>query len=455
MTELSFPGNLTDVEELAVQLSTTGLGSDACESRARLFALATKALSITGEAAGGRTPVAFFVPGRIEVLGKHTDYAGGRAMVAAVERGFCVVALPRDDRQMVVIDAATGETVVFPAGAEIDPQTGTWSNTPMTVVRRVARNFLGAVRGADIAFLSDLTPDAGMGGSSALLAGVFLALAEVNQLASRDEYWHNIGNKVDLAGYLGAIESGQAFGTLEGDPDAGAFGGGEDLTAILCAESNNISQYSFRPVEFEKMFTVPPGYVFAVGTSGVAVEENRDTPLRLAAALLDLWRRETGRDDPHLAAALGSSPGAAERLAAIARTATGGEFSSEALLARLEHFIAESGEIIPSAGDALEGGDLRAFGRLVDRSQRGAEQLLKNQVPETVFLAASARKLGAAAASSFGFGFGGGVWALVEEGLADDFLADWLEAYSAEFPSHVKRACFFATGAGPAAFRVC
>ena len=100
MIELSFPGDLTDADELATQLFTTGLSRDACESKARLFARAAAALSVTGEAGSGRPPLAFFVPGRIEVLGKHTDYAGGRTMVAAVERGFCIAALPRDDRQI-------------------------------------------------------------------------------------------------------------------------------------------------------------------------------------------------------------------------------------------------------------------------------------------------------------------------------------------------------------------
>ena len=37
-----------------------------------------------------------FVPGRIEVLGKHTDYAGGRSLVAAVPRGFAA-----EGRQLV------------------------------------------------------------------------------------------------------------------------------------------------------------------------------------------------------------------------------------------------------------------------------------------------------------------------------------------------------------------
>ena len=265
-------------------------------------------------------PLAFFVPGRIEVLGKHTDYAGGRTMVAAVERGFCMVALPRDDRQIVVIDAASGETVVFHADPELKPPTGSWSNYPMTVARRVARNFPGALRGADLALASDLPPAAGMSSSSALMVGVFLVLAEVNQLAARDEYWHNIGNKTDLAGYLGTIENGQSFGTLEGDRGVGTFGGSEDHTAILCAEPNHISQYAYCPVEFEKLLPVPPGHVFAIGISGVVAEktgaalEKYNRASRLTSALVELWRRETGRDDPHLAAALGSSPDAAERL---------------------------------------------------------------------------------------------------------------------------------------------
>ena len=425
------------------------------------------------------------MPGRIEVLGKHTDYAGGRTMVAAVERGFCLVARPRDDRQIVVIDAQSGETVVFHADPELKPALGTWSNYPMTVARRVARNFPGAIRGVDLALASDLPPAAGMSSSSALMVGVFLVLAEVNQLPARDAYWHNIGNQTDLAGYLGTVENGQSFGTLEGDRGVGTFGGSEDHTAILCAVPNQISQYAYCPVEFEKLLPVPSGYVFAVGTSGVVAEktgaalEKYNRASRLTSALIKLWRRETGRNDPHLAAALGSSPDAAERLRSFVNAAAGekgvrnlfqtcpGELLGEkipdtfcevdraALAARLEHFMIESGDIVPRAGDALAGDDLRMFGRLVDRSQQAAEKLLGNQVPETIFLATAARRLARAAASAFGAGFGGSVWALVETDETKDFLAAWSDQYRAEFPQHSSLSRFFTTAAGPAAFRVC
>jgi galactokinase len=312
-----------------------------------------------------------------------------------------------------------------------------------------------------MALVSDLPPSAGLSSSAALTAAAFLVLSETNQLPARDEYWHNIGNKVDLAGYLGAIQSGQSFGTLEGDPDSGLFGGGEDHTAILCSESNHISQYAFCPVEFERMLHVPPGYVFAIGASGVipqgtdAAQQQRHTPRRLADALANLWRRETGRNDAKLADALSSTPDAAEQLKRLVETADVDAADRVAMVARLEHFMIESGEIIPEAGDALAGGDLRAFGRLVDRSQHLTERLLANQTPETLSLVASARKLGAVAASTFGAGFGGSVWALLETARADDILTAWADGYRAEFAQHSELSKFFLTGAGPAAFRVC
>ena len=56
----------------------------------------------------------WFVPGRIEVLGKHTDYAGGRSLICAAERGMCVVAAPRSDAFIRIADAIRGEALEVP-----------------------------------------------------------------------------------------------------------------------------------------------------------------------------------------------------------------------------------------------------------------------------------------------------------------------------------------------------
>ena len=465
-------------------LTGAGLCREAAEPKAELFVKAVRAVS-ADKSPGfqkSRGFGAFFVPGRIEVLGKHTDYAGGRSIVAAAERGFCLVVAPRDDGRIRLVDVTRGEDIEFPLSAEIVPEIGRWSNYPMTVARRIARNFPGVDRGAQIAFGSDLPGAAGMSSSSAMIVAMFLALAEVNELWTRMELRENVADLIDLAGYLATLENGQTFRGLEGDRGVGTFGGSEDHTAILCCRPNVLNEYSYCPVQFRRSIPMPAGYTFAVGTSGVVAEktgeamEKYNRASQLASAAGELWRRETGRDDPHLAAALASSPDAADRFRQIIaknkekverqKEKVGRQEEEETksedfflfpfsffLGQRFEHFRIENGEVLPAAGDALARGDVEAWGRCVDRSQRAAEDLLGNQIPETAFLAASARENGAAAASAFGAGFGGSVWAMVRTEQVDSFLANWAAAYRSRFPQHADKSQFFTTGAGPAAFQ--
>jgi galactokinase len=452
---------LTEKDRLAEFLMGKGLSPRASQEKAELFGKAATALMLFGSGQPTWDISAHFVPGRIEVLGKHTDYAGGRSVVAAAERGFCTIVWPRDDDQVTMTDAVRAETIDFRLHPNLVPRSDRWSNYPMTVARRVARNFPNARRGADITFASDLPRAAGMSSSSAMIVAVFLALADANALLAYGEPAELFDDPTKLAGYLACIENGQTFGALEGDCGVGTFGGSEDHTAILCAEPNKLSQFAYCPVEFELAIPMPAHYTFAIGASGVKAEktgaarEKYNTASRLAAALVELWRRETGRNDPHLAAVLGSGPDAPAHFQRIVAAARETPFDAAALSKRLEHFMVESGQIIPAAGRALANGDLVTFGRLVDRSQHAAEQLLGNQVPETIHLAASARRLGATAASAFGAGFGGSVWALIPAAETDAFVAAWADDYRQKFPENAQTSSFFSTAAGPATFRVC
>lgn len=448
---------LSDRQQVAQSLMAHGFDSPAAEAKADLFARSS--IVLTG-AAPSDVQLAYYVPGRIEVLGKHTDYAGGSSMVATAERGFCLVASARDDSEITVTDAARDETIRFVWDPELTPSQGDWSNYPMTVARRMARNFPGIARGVNIAFCSDLPPAAGMSSSSALMIAVFFALADANNVWHHANYPHELDEALNLAAYLATIENGQSYGELQGDRGVGTFGGSEDHTAILCARAGHISQYAYCPVRFERTLPVPDGYTFVIASSGVAAEktgeacEKYNRASRLVAAVTNVWQRETGRDDAHLATVLHGSDGSVDSLRDVVSKAAPGEFDSSALLTRLEHFIVENEQVIPAAGDALMNGDLEEFGQCVERSQQAAEQLLGNQIPETVHLAAAARRHGAVAASAFGAGFGGSVWAMVDRTRVDDFLAAWRDAYQTEFPQQNANARFFATAAGPAMFRL-
>jgi galactokinase len=292
------------------------------------------------------------------------------------------------------------------------------------------------------------------------MVATFFALADANDIWRHPAFPDALHEPLQLAGYLGTVENGQSFGSLEGDRGVGTFGGSEDHTAMLCSHAGYIRQFAYCPVRFEQEIPLPADLTFAVATSGVVAEKTgaaRDKynrASRLAAAIADLWRRHTGRPDPHLAAALRSSPEAAGQLRTLLERAEHGEFERDDLQARLEHFITENEFVIPGAGEALAAGELGTFGDWVFRSQRAAEYLLGNQIPETSHLAASAREHGALAASAFGAGFGGSVWALVKRSQTEAFLAAWREDYAAKSPNQAQRAEFFATAAGPPLLRL-
>jgi galactokinase len=303
-----------------------------------------------------------------------------------------------------------------------------------------------------------------MSSSSGFMVAVYLLLAKINRLSEWEQYRRNIRDGAvgiaDLAAYLATIENGRSFGGLAGDLGVGTLGGSEDHTALLCSEAGRIGQFSYCPITLEMRLPVSADLAFAVGISGVVAEKTGDTrekynkASRLASKLLEIWRMGTGKSDPTLAAALHSSPDAPEQLKSLIHSETAKALDAAALQARLKHFLVENDEVIPNVDAALAAADRQALGHWVDQSQEAAKELLGNQVAETIFLAAEARRQGAIAASAFGAGFGGSVWALIERDRAEAFLSAWGVQYREHFPVHIDASQFFLTEAGPAAFFV-
>lgn len=441
-------------------LASAGLDAAAAAGKAVLLEQAESALRArTPEAVAG-TVRAVHVPGRIEVLGKHTDYAGGRSLICTTDRGIVAVSAARDDRRLVVIDAAGGTAVNLDLAPDAVATGPTWATYAQAVARRVARNFPSSSRGATIAFASDLPQAAGLSSSSALVVAVFLALANVSRIEESAEYADAIRTPEDLAGYLATLENGLSFGRLAGDRGVGTFGGSEDHTAMLCCRAGWVSQYAFCPVRREIDVALPEELVFAVASSGVAAQKTgaaREAYNRAALAarrVLDRWNQATGRLDGSLAAACVAAPDAPDRIReAIERVGDDATFSAAVLRDRFEQFREESLSIVPAACAALAAGDLAAVGTLAARSQHLAERRLGNQVPETEHLARSALRLGAAASSAFGAGFGGSVWALVARNRTPRFLEDWRRDYVGRFPSRSAGCAFFDTRPGPPVVR--
>ncbi len=409
--------------------------------------------------AGGEQARVWHVPGRVEVLGKHTDYAGGRSLLCALDRGLVIGMVPRADDTVTFLDTSSRARAAFRLEPDLVPLTGRWAGFPMTAARRIARNFPDARRGADLALASDLPSASGMSSSSALITATFLALAEANDLQATEQWHAHLSTPAVLAEYLGCIENGQDFGPLKGDRGVGTFGGSEDHTAILCARAGQLSRFAFCPVRFEVAIPWPAGQALVIGVSGVRSRKSgaqREAYNRLSLAvrrILERWREASGSKAISLAGAL-AEPGAPAAISALLEDDGASEFPAGFLAARLRQFVAESDDIIPAASAALLAGDLAEFGQQVERSQRGAEEGLQNQVPETIHLVRRARELGAHAASAFGAGFGGSTWALVDEDASTQFIQQWSADYERSFPGPARRAQFFRSDPGPPARRI-
>ena len=439
---------MSEMDSITRQLVSAGMSRAASEEKTRVFGRISGAMS-------ERPALQLFVPGRVEFLGKHTDYAGGRSLVGAIERGICFCARPRTDRRLVIRDVARELASEFDVDGDIAPLGGTWASYGMVVARRIARNFPGTLTGADIFFASDLPPAAGMSTSSALVTGFFTLLSELHGLSRHPDYRSQIRSPEELAEYLGAIENGSWYGKLAGDSGVGTSGGSQDHAAILLSEPRALIQCSFGPVRKEAVVPFPRALALVIAVSGVIAEKAGaanaayNSISRATSRILLHWNLATGRNDSTLMSAIAEHPESHRELREILDAADDDEFDRSVLVARLEQLVMETSVLIPDAVECLRRQDLEGLGMTVDLSQTLAERMLGNQVPETIALARLAREIGAVAASAFGAGFGGSVYAVVEEERTAEFISRWESSYLAQFPHRYHGATFFVTRLGP------
>jgi galactokinase len=441
-----------DPRAVAARLIAAGLSPIEEDGAVRLFASVIE--TCVRDAAA--PSAAWWVPGRLEVFGTHTDYAGGRTLVAALPRGFAFATAARSDGRVRFLDAATGGSFVTVPDRPAGDARG-WRHYAEVAVGRLARNFPGAAFGADVVFASNLPRAAGMSSSSALVVGIATALVHAAGIRERPEWQQNISGPLDEAGYFACVENGRTFGTLEGDAGVGTHGGSEDHAAMIAGHAGACTSFAFVPMRLLHVVPLPASWVFVVASSGVGSHKTgseRSAYNRLSEGtrvLLQLWNASEAAA-ASLEAAMSSSPSALPRLEALVDRSTLRGWPASALRARLAHFVREDTRV-QGAVAAFAAADEEALGQLARESQRDGEELLRNQVEETSALASGAIAAGAFAARSFGAGFGGSVWALVRRGDAPAFTTRWLERYRQAH--HAGRgAVAFAAPPGPPVTRV-
>ncbi|MBR4158349.1 MAG: galactokinase [Oscillospiraceae bacterium] len=119
---------------------------------------------------GGASPRLFFAPGRVNLIGEHTDYNGGHVFPCALTLGTFCAARPRVDKKLRLFslnfqDAGLVETEITRA---TPLPGGSWANYVLGIVRALSEAGHMIPTGADIVFYGNIPAGAGLSSSASL-----------------------------------------------------------------------------------------------------------------------------------------------------------------------------------------------------------------------------------------------------------------------------------------------
>ena len=122
---------------------------------------------------------AFSAPGRVNLIGEHTDYNEGFVLPMAIEREIIMLGQLRNDRLVQVFDLAYKAETKFSLDNLFPSKKDTWANYLMGVVDEIQKTGY-ILQGANIIFISNIPQKAGLSSSAALEIVTALTMAELN-----------------------------------------------------------------------------------------------------------------------------------------------------------------------------------------------------------------------------------------------------------------------------------
>lgn len=357
---------------------------------------------IFAEKFGEKGTGSYFAPGRINLIGEHTDYNGGYVFPASITIGTYGVARKRADKQIRLYSENFPEKgiITFSLDDLEYRKEDDWTNYPKGVIRYLKAAGHAIDSGIEIAFYGNIPNGAGLSSSASieLLTGVIL-----------DDLFGLAIERLELI-LTGKKVENEFIGVNSGIMDQFAIGMGKKDHALLL--NTNTLAYDLVPAEFGD-------YVVAI--------MNTNKRRELADSKYNERRGECEEALKRLQTKLKiQSLGELDEATFFAHTSL---IEDPTLIKRAKHAVTENQRTL-KAKAALEAGDLESFGHLLDASHASLRDDYEVTGIELDTLVAAAQEQPAVlGARMTGAGFGGCAIALVKKSEWEAFATAVKESY--------------------------
>ena len=352
----------------------------------------------------GKTGNIYFSPGRINLIGEHTDYNGGFVFPGAVDKGIMAEVRPNGTDTIMCYSIDLKDRVEFKVADPEGPR-ATWAR----FIYGMVQEFKGLgvdVKGFNIAFAGDVPLGAGMSSSAAMESCLGCAL--------NDLFADNKISKWDIA-LAGQATEHKYIGVNCGimDQFASVFGQKGKLMRLDC-----------RSREFEYFPFNPQGYKLVLVNSKVKHElagspynDRRKSCENVVVALSKHFTNkkfETLRDANW------------EELEVIKGNVSAEDYQRA-------HFVLGEKDRVLAVCDALIAGDYETVGKKMYETHQGLSKEYEVSCEELDFLNEVAKDNGVTGSRIMGGGFGGCTINLVKDEIYDKFITDAMQRFEAKY----------------------
>lgn len=357
----------------------------------------------------GKTGNVYASPGRINLIGEHTDYNGGFVFPGAIDKGIMCEIRPNGTNKVMAYSIDLKDRVEFDIDDEKGPK-ASWARYLYGIVQEMKKRGVD-VKGFNTAFAGDVPLGAGLSSSAALESCYAYAL--------NDLFGENKVSKWDM------VLAGQATEHNYCGVNCGIM----DQFASVFGMEGKLMRLDCRSREFEYFPFDPKGYRLVLVDSVVkhelassAYNDRRKSCENVVAALQKKYPEktiETLRDADW------------DMLNAVK------DEVSEEDMKRATFVLGEKDRVL-AVCDALNAGDYETVGKKMYETHHGLSKEYEVSCEELDYLNDIAREDGVTGSRIMGGGFGGCTINLVNEDLYDHFIADVKKKYAERYGKEPK-----------------